>query len=103
MKTFIVLIFCLILALSIYLLIRNDSVCSFKILLSTRGYEICKNHLMSLDVLTPEAMEEHLELVNVWNSIIDIPYEKVLFSFKPLEPKYWLTDEQLDFLKIDTF
>lgn len=103
MKTFIVIIFCLILALSICLLIRNDFVCNFKILLSTRGYEVCKNYLMSLDELTPEAMEVHLELVNVWNSIIDIPYERFLFSFKPLEPEYWLTEKQLAFLKINTF
>ena len=48
-------------------------------------------------------MKDHQELVNVWNSIMDIPYEKFLFSFKPLRPEYWLTEEQLDFLRINEF
>ena len=103
MKVFIVIIFCLILVLGIYLLIRNLFVYDFEILLNKRCYEICQNHLKSLDKRTPETMKDHQELVNVWNSIMDIPYEKFLFSFKPLRPEYWLTEEQLDFLRINEF
>lgn len=103
METFIVIIFCLVLALGIYLLIRNNSVCNFALLLNGRCYEICQKHLESLDKLTPEAMEEHQELINVWRSIMNIPYDKFLFSFKPLRPEYWLTEKQLAFLKINTF
>jgi len=103
MEALIVIIFCIVLALSIYFLIRNNFVCDFKLLLNTRCYEICQNHLGSLDKLTLEAMEEHQELVKVWNSIMAIPYEKFLFSFKPLKPEYWLTEKQLAFLRINEF
>ncbi len=103
MKALIVIIFCLVLVLSISVLIRNYYVYAFRLLLNDRCYEICQNHLRSLDALTPEAMEEHQVLVNVWRSIMDIPYEKFLFSFKPLKPEYWLTEKQLDFLRINEF
>ena len=103
MEANVVMAFCLFLTLGIYLLIRNISVYKFEILLNTRCYEICQKHLRSLDELTPEAMEDHQELVNVWHSIMDIPYGKFLFSFKPLKPEYWLTEKQLAFFKINTF
>ena len=103
MRANVVMAFCLFLILGIYLLIRNISVYKFEILLNTRCYEICQNHLKSLDKRTPETMEEQQELVKVWNSIMAIPYEKFLFSFKPLKPEYWLTEKQLAFLRINEF
>lgn len=103
MEATVVMTFCLFLILGIYLLIRNISVYNFELLLNARCYEICQSHLDSLDKRTPEAMEVHQELVNVWHSIMDIPYEKFLFSFKPLKPEYWLTEKQLAFLRINKF
>ena len=103
MEALIVIILCLGFILGIYILIRNNSVYNFELLLNERCYEICQNHLDSLDKLTPEAMEDHQELVNVWHSIMDIPYGKLLFSFKPLKPEYWLTEKQLAFLRINKF
>ncbi len=103
MEVLIITIFCLVGVLCIYILIRNDFVCNFEISLNTRCARICENHLRSLNEFTPEAMEEHQALVDVWQSIMDIPYEKFLFSFKPLKPEYWLTEKQLAFLRINKF
>ena len=98
MEANVVMAFCLFLTLGIYLLIRNISVYKFEILLNTRCYEICQKHLRSLAELTPEAMEEHQALVDVWQSIMDIPYEKFLFSFSLLNPSIGLQKNNLLFL-----
>ena len=103
MKAFIVIIVCLVLALGIYLLIRNYYVYIFEDWLNDRSCTICQMYLESCDRFTSREIEEHKVLVEVWESIMDIPYEKFLFSFKPLKPEYWLTEKQLDFLKINTF
>ena len=76
----------------IYILIRNDKVYKFTIALNNMGYTICTNYLNSIEQLTEETIEENERLHNLWNSIMDISYTKMVLSFKPLKIKYWLTE-----------
>ena len=50
--------------------------------------------------LTDDEFKKHTYLHSVWNSINDISYIRMLLSFKPLKPKYWLTREQQDFFNL---
>ena len=84
---------------SAYFCYRNDAVYEFKKYLNHRGYNICREFLLSADI-DSISDSEYEEMVAIWDSINNIPYEKMLFSFKPLEPKYWLTKEQINFLNL---
>lgn len=96
----IVLIFLgLLLIGCIYIGIRNNKVYEFVTTLNDMGYTICTNYLNSIEQVTKERIEEYERLYNLWNSIINISYNKMVFSFKPLKFKYWLTEKQIEFLK----
>lgn len=91
----------LLVTLTIYFLIRNELVFRFTTWLNHRGYEILDNYLSSCgDVLTEDEVTNYTYLHSIWASIMSISYAKMLFSFKPLKPKYWLTKEQQDFLNL---
>ena len=82
-----------------YFLIRNELVFRFTTWLNHRCYEIIDTYLCSCgDTLTEDEIKNHRYFRSVWDSITNIPYAKMLFSFKPLKPEYWLTEEQQDFL-----
>lgn len=87
--------------LGICFLIRNGLVFRFKIWLNQRCYEIVNNYLSSCEsTLTEDEMKNYTYLKSIWDSIMNISYAKMLFSFKPLKPEYWLTKEQQDFLNL---
>ena len=90
--------------ISFYILLRNNKVCVFRLTLNDMGYNIVQKYLSNIPVDSTEEdynsyMAEHKKLRSIWHSINDISYNKMVFSIKPLKPEYWLTKEQLDFLK----
>lgn len=92
--------------ISIYILLRNNRVYVFRLTLNDMGYNIVQEYLFNIPVDSTEEdynsyMAEHKKLRSIWHSINDISYNKMMFSIKPLKPEYWLTKEQLDFLKKD--
>lgn len=99
----IIIFICLI--IGIYLMIRNILVFNFVRYLNRRGYEICKNYIDSIpdSEYDSEAQKNLMILRETWESICDIPYSRMVLSFKPLKPEYWLDEKQLNFLKINTF
>jgi len=103
MKTFIVSFFVVILIISVWVLIRTFKVYKFQIYLNEQGYNICKKYLDSVVYFDEKALNEHKLLQDMWDSITDIPDIKMLFSFKPLKPEYWLNEKQLKFLAINKF
>lgn len=103
METFVISFFVVILIISVWILIRNNKVYAFKIYLAQQGYNICKKYLDSVEFFDEKALNDHKLLVGIWDEIADIPYEKMLFSFKPLKLEYWLNEKQLAFLRINKF
>lgn len=103
MEIFIVSLCIVIIILSIWFLIRNYNVFVFQMYLIDQGHNICKKHLDSVELFDKKAQKEHEFLRNTWEEIVNISYEKMLFSFKPLKPEYWLNEKQLKFLAINKF
>lgn len=101
METFVA--FVIILLVCVWLLIRNFKVFKFQIYLNEQSYNICVKHLDSVEFLDEKALEEHELLRVMWDEITNISYGKMLFSFKPLKPEYWLNEKQLKFLSINKF
>lgn len=83
----------------VYTGIRNYKVYIFVTTLNNMGFTICTNYLHSIEQVTEKTIEEYERLRDLWNSIVNIGYYKMVFSFKPLKLKYWLTEEQIEFLK----
>lgn len=71
--------------------------------LNQQGYNICTKYLDSLECFDEKALNEYIVLLDMWAEITDISYTKMLFSFKPLTPEYWLNEKQLKFLSINKF
>lgn len=63
-------------------------------------YQVCLNHSTKICDCNnlEDFIKEHERLEDMWKSISDISYEKMVFSLKPLKPKYWLNKEQLEFI-----
>ena len=76
-------IFFIALVTSIYLLIRNFKVCDFLMKLLQKSEDS--------DTLV---WSQRLKVIK------SLSYEKILFSFKPLKYKYWLTPEQMKLFKM---
>lgn len=101
--SFLVVFGVILLFVGAWLLIRNYNVFIFQLYLVEQGYNICKKHLDSVEHFDEKEWDKHQLLRNMWNEIADISYAKMLFSFKPLKPEYWLNEKQLDFLRINKF
>lgn len=88
------------LILDIYILIRNCFVYRFKKSLNDMCYLACKDHDRKIyeNNNHEDFTNEHERVIGIWDSIVGISYGKMLFSFKPLKPKYWLNKEQLEFI-----
>lgn len=101
MINFILFTLLIVLLLSnIYILIRNNFVYEFVTSLNETCYQVCLNHnekIFDCNNLE-DFMKEQERLEDMWESISEIKYEKMLYSFKPLKPKYWLNKEQLKFI-----
>lgn len=101
------LILCIIcLIVSLYVLFRNEKVCEFQLALIDASYNIVMEYLDTLDFdkidddTFNKGMERYRELYNIYDSICNLSYDKMLFSLKPLKVNYWLTEEQINFLNI---
>ena len=94
----------LLLVVGIYCIIRNNYVYKYRIDLSDRCYEVVSHHLWSIPTNVPdkefmERMEIHNTYDETWNTIIEQnSYDRMLYSFKLLKDKYWLTKEQIEWL-----
>ena len=102
-----VLILCLIcLIVSWYVLIRNEEVCKFQLELIDASYNVMNEYLNTLDPdkidddTFDKGMEKYIELYEIYDSICNLSYDKMLFSLKPLKANYWLTEEQINFLNM---
>ncbi len=76
---------------------RNFMVRDFMISLSERSYGVLKKCLDDCDSME-KYQSEFPQMEKIADSIRELKFEKVLYSFKPLRYEYWLTKEQIDFL-----
>ena len=93
MKVFVLfIIFGLI--FSILILFRNNRVFNYRVTLNDRCHHIC------ISDIGKDLFEQRDIDVKMWNDIMSIPYEEMLYKFwKPLNDNAWLSDEQLTFIK----
>lgn len=81
----------IVLLCGIYLFIRNYKVYMFRV------YIIDLIHDRTSALIDERA--PYKEIFEPWDIIINISYAKMLFSFKPLEMEYWLTEKELKLLE----
>lgn len=100
---FVMLLSLAMLAFVLVVLMRNEEVYKYKCQLADRSYKVCKSYLESIcDAdFDKEKSDYHTKLRDMWASISNISYDKMLWAFwKPLKDEYWLTKEQIDFLNL---
>ena len=91
----------ILLGVLFYLSLRNDAVFHFRNDLNSMSYKVCRNYLDSCSGhYGDDEKAYHDKLVDMWNSISDISYDRMVLSFKPLNIETWLTKEQQDFLEL---
>lgn len=104
MKILIILIIfiCLIgLALSFYILYRNEKVAGFRLALVELSHNIVFDYLNSLKNDEELDKEYYSKLCKYRDEICGISYDKMVWSLtRPLTIEEWLTDEQIEFLKL---
>lgn len=86
-----------------FVLIKNEMVYHFEIFLVEKCYIAISNHTSHIPTgSSKEELEQHREkyirMHQLWDEISDISHAKMIFSFKPLKPEYWLNEEQLEFI-----
>lgn len=101
MITIIIISICLV--INFYFTRRNNLVYIFKTKLDNTGWSILDKYLKEAPISADDEVykayiAEYNRIHDIWMSIIDISYNKMLFSFKPLRLKYWLNEEQFKFL-----
>lgn len=89
----------LILVWSFYILIRNFAVFNFCVALNHACYLKAIEHTHNAIEFDDEWDKEHERIHKLWDEITNISYDKMLFSFTPLKPEYWLNEEQMEFLQ----
>ena len=97
---FLIILGVLTLLVSYFGFYRNTRVYKFKEYLNDKGYSVCNKYLLSIpgEEYGPDEQAVYETYHAIWNSILDISYDKMLYSFKPLKEEYWLTKEQIKFL-----
>lgn len=104
MMNFILIMLIVASFICLYLSIRNDRVYEFRTTINDIGYNIVQKHTLNWPIGIDEESynaykEEYERLRNIWLSLsTNVFYDKMLFSVKPLKPKYWLNEEQMEFL-----
>lgn len=101
---FIVLMIVLFNALlaSFYMLIRNERVCVFRIMLNHMTSDLVINYIYSFknDEEFTQHFSEYECLDKASEHLQDkYTYRQMLFSFKPLRLESWFTEDELSFLK----
>lgn len=82
-------------ALGLFIMLRNNAVFRFRSLLINQ----CTSYNYRLNVSDMTEYEEK----NAWNIYYKLPsYHDMVYSFKPLRPKYWLSKEDYDTLFPET-
>lgn len=102
METVILLLFITGLIFTLYVCIRNEYVFKFFNELNDACHQAALRAIEQEKEVASLTNDEKQNLFNyslvMWNDIMSLPYELVLFSFKPLRPECWLTRDQLAFL-----
>lgn len=104
MKVFliVILIICLIgLIFAFYMLIRNEKVAGLQLALVELSHNVITRYLTSLKDDSEFDKEYYDKLCKYRDEICDISYNRMFWSLtRPLTIKEWLTDEQIEFLKL---
>lgn len=61
-------------------------------------YELCTNNGRIIDTVE---QEYDLKLMKTYESLVHLPFVKMVFSLKPLTYEKWLSKEQISFLKLE--
>ena len=88
-------------------LLRNIKVCFFRNNISQvcnyRQIEFIDGSVIPVDMDVYEAWKKEMDKIDcIVDDILAVPYEKMLFSFKPLNVENWYTEEQVKFLRGET-
>lgn len=104
METFIIVLFviCMLgLFFSFYMMNRNEEVAALQLLLVELSYNVLSGYLTSLKDDSELDKEYYDKLCKYRDEICSISYNKMMWSFtRPLTIEEWLTDEQIEFLKL---
>lgn len=104
MKVFLIaiLIICLIgIVFSLYMMNRNKKVAGLRLALIKLSHNVIRCYLNSLKDDSELDKEYYDKLCKYRDEICDIPYNKMLWSLtRSLTIEEWLTDEQIEFLKL---
>ena len=97
-----ILIICLIgIAFSLYMVIRNEKVAGLQLELVDLSHNVILSYLNSLRYDSELDRDYYDKLCKYRDEICDIPYSEMLLSItRPLTIEEWLTDEQIEFLKL---
>lgn len=82
---------------------RDSKVHQYRSHILKRCYDVCMAHLDSIpdSEYTQDKREYQQYLQQMWESIRNVSYDKMLFKFWiPLKDKYWFTKEQIKFLNL---
>jgi len=80
---------------------RNEKVAGLQLALVELSYSVIKSYLNSLKDDSEFDKEYYDKLCKRCDEICDISYGKMLWSLtRPLTIEEWLTDEQIEFLKL---
>ena len=89
------------LALSFYMLNRNEKVAGLQLALVKLSHNILTDYLNSLKDDEEFDKEYYDKLCKYRDEICNISYNKMLWSLtRPLTIEEWFTDEQIEFLKL---
>lgn len=97
-----ILIICLIgIVFSFYMLVRNKKVAGLQLALVDLSHDVILRYLNSLKDDSEVDREYYDKLCNYRDKICGISYNKMLWSItRPLTIEEWLTDGQIEFLKL---
>lgn len=82
---------------------RDSKVHQYRSHILKKCYDVCMAHLDSIpdSEYTQDKREYQQYLRQMWKSIRNVSYDKMLFKFWiPLKDKYWFTKEQIKFLNL---
>ena len=97
----------LFLASFYFALLRCFDICAFRKSIFQvcfdRQVEFIQGSVMPVDMDAYKAWQKEMdEIDRIVDDILAVPYEKMLFSFKPLNVENWYTEEQVKFLRGET-
>lgn len=104
METFITVVFiiCMLgIFFSFYMMNRNEKVAGLKLALNELSHNVLIRYLNSLKDDSELDKEYYDKLCKYRDEICDISYNKMMWSInRPLTIEEWLTEEQINFLKL---